>query len=56
MLNEWTFFKDVDFNDSTILQYHIDTRDFHCLSNDETPTELPDINTLKKYMIDSFIQ
>jgi flavorubredoxin len=26
----WIPFKELDFNNNKILQYHIDTRDFHC--------------------------
>lgn len=47
--DEWIFFKDVDFSDKKILQYHVDTRDFHCLTRTEKSDKVPDINILSKY-------
>lgn len=45
----WIFYTDVDFYDKSILQYHVDTRDFHVLINGEKPDQLPDLQTLTKY-------
>jgi hypothetical protein len=38
-MDNWKFYTDVDFNDETIMQYHIDTRDFHCITNKEKSDE-----------------
>lgn len=46
---DWIFFKEVNFADNQILQYHIDTRDFHCLANTEKSDKLPQVNKLAKY-------
>lgn len=32
-VNDWKPFQIVNFSDEKILQYHIDTRDFHCTTN-----------------------
>lgn len=32
-VENWKPFQEVDFEDQTILQYHIDTRDFYCKTN-----------------------
>ena len=40
--NSWIPFQEVDFNDKSILQYYIDTRDFHCKTNKEELTTLGD--------------
>lgn len=47
--DKWIPFKQVDFTDKTILQYHIDTRDFHCLRQTDKPENLPDLDKLDKY-------
>lgn len=31
----WIFFRDVNFADTNIMQYHVDTRDFHVSRNTE---------------------
>jgi hypothetical protein len=33
----WIPFKEVDFSDTNINAYHVDTRDFGCTSNDHKP-------------------
>ena len=48
-MNDWVFYKEVDFADKKILQYHIDTRDFYCLTNTEKAEKFPDISKLLKY-------
>lgn len=40
--NSWIPFQEVDFDDQSIIQYHIDTRDFHCSTNKEELTVLGD--------------
>jgi hypothetical protein len=37
-MEDWKFYKDIDFNDESITQYNVDTRDFHvgCGYNDRT--------------------
>ena len=47
-MDNWIFFKEVDFADETILQYHIDTRDFHCAVSKEKNEKI-DISKLQKY-------
>ena len=39
-MEDWKFYKEIDFSDENIKQYHIDTRDFHVICN----TEKKDIN------------
>lgn len=41
-IDSWIPFQEVDFEDKNILQYHIDTRDFHCKTNMEDLTKLGD--------------
>ena len=48
MQDKWIFYKEVDFTDQSILQYHIDTRDFCCNTNTEKSNEIRDIDTLLK--------
>jgi hypothetical protein len=58
-LNAWIPYKEINFADETIHQYHVDTRDFGCLTKtdfypdnvDEKQGErpFPDIHTLLKY-------
>lgn len=48
MTDKWKFFKEVDFSDPKIFQYHIDTRDFHCFTFDECHY-IPDFSILTKY-------
>ena len=45
----WKPFAEVDFSDEKILQYHIDTRDFHCNCFEEKADKAPCLSTLKKY-------
>lgn len=33
----WIPFKEIDFSDTSIAAYHVDTRDFNCTSNDHKP-------------------
>jgi hypothetical protein len=35
MNDKWIKYQEVDFDDPSILQYHIDTRDFHCHTSKE---------------------
>lgn len=58
-MKAWIPFKQVDFTDQTIRQYHVDTRDFCVLCNEEEYPEktkndrdykpLPDLHVLLKY-------
>lgn len=34
MRSDWVLLKDVDFSDTSIVAYHVDTRDFCCAYND----------------------
>lgn len=44
----WKFFKEVDFSDPSIKQYHIDTRDFHCSTNTEETIINIDLHKTRK--------
>src|SRR6185503_8425829 len=45
----WTPFQEIDFNDNSILQYHIDTRDFHCYTSSENNDKDIHFEKLEKY-------
>lgn len=47
--DEWLFYTEIDFSDKKILQYHIDTRDFHCYTNTEKAEKDLNLKTLAKY-------
>lgn len=47
--DSWIFFKNVDFDNKSILQYHIDTRDFHCSVDKEESTSFSMFNLLEKH-------
>lgn len=40
--NPWIPFQEVDFYDESIIQFHVDTRDFHCKTNKVDLTNLGD--------------
>lgn len=46
--DEWIFFGEVDFADETILQYHVDTRDFHVLTSTEEGVKI-DMDKILEY-------
>jgi hypothetical protein len=50
MEDNWKFFKEIDFSDESVLQYNVDTRDFHvsCMRNEDT-VKLIDTHKLEKY-------
>ncbi len=48
MPDEWQPYEGVDFTDATILQYHIDTRDFHCVISREPVEKQIDFAKLNK--------
>ena len=47
--NNWKKLSEVDFTDKSILQYHVDTRDFHCLCKTTVSEKIPNIAKLSKY-------
>ena len=47
-MKDWIKINDVDFFDETILQYHIDTRDFCCLCNKEKRDDELDLHKIDK--------
>ncbi len=48
-MSDWNKFQDIDFSDEKIYSYHIDTRDFHCISHEKQPDNKIDFDTLSKY-------
>lgn len=48
-MDKWVFFKTVDFNDKSVMQYHVDTRDFCVLVLNDVSEKLPDLDKLSKY-------
>lgn len=48
MADKWEFYQEVNFEDESINQYHVDTRDFHCSFDSKVNTEI-DFYILKKY-------
>ena len=54
MSDNWTHFKEIDFADEKIQQYHIDTRDFHCITHFEKSEKSPILHSLMKYKDDFF--
>ena len=54
--DDWDFFKNIDFSDQSILQYHIDTRDFHCVIFKEQPEKPLDfVKILRPFQLPKFI-
>lgn len=49
MNDNWIPFEQVNFADATIMQYHIDTRDFHCVTYHTQSEEVFDHATIGKY-------
>jgi hypothetical protein len=49
MADDWIFFKEIDFADTSIMQYHIDTRDFHVNTMTEKTTKEINIDKLLEY-------
>ena len=47
--DSWILFKNIDFENESILQYHIDTRDFNCSISKEESTVFSVFNSLEKY-------
>ena len=46
----WIFFREINFADPTIMQFHVDTRDFHVATNTEACKEEKHNNkTMAKY-------
>jgi hypothetical protein len=44
----WKPYQEIDFNDENIKQYHIDTRDFHCLAKEEVSDMVLDLHKTRK--------
>ena len=49
MENEWNFYSEIDFSNEAIQQYHIDTRDFHCITNENKPEKELQFQKIEKY-------
>ena len=49
MTDNWIFFREVDFADERILQYHVDTRDFHIFTSTEENDEKIDMSKILEY-------
>lgn len=47
--DNWIHYSDIDFNDTNIKQYHIDTRDFYCSINKNQTTNDLNLDKIKKY-------
>jgi len=45
----WLHYKEVDFSNEEIQQFHVDTRDFHVSTIMEPSEDVPSLNKLKKY-------
>ena len=45
-MDNWIHIKEVNFSDTNILQYHIDTRDFHVAVMNTVSNKLPDLSKL----------
>jgi hypothetical protein len=48
MEDKWEFYQEVNFEDESINQYHLDTRDFHCSTNSKINKDV-NFDKLKKY-------
>lgn len=48
MSNDWKFFKEVNFDDTEINQFHVDTRDF-CVSMYSEKDTAKNLSDIKKY-------
>ncbi len=49
MEDDWKFYEEIDFSDEKIKIYHIDTRDFHCITSTGEPEKKMDFAKIKKY-------
>lgn len=48
MSDEWIFFKEIDFTDTKVKAFHIDTRDFHCITSEEGTKDIS-FSKIEKY-------
>jgi hypothetical protein len=46
-MGDWKFYTEIDFSDEKINQYHIDTRDFNCSTNNNKPPKERNIDFSK---------
>lgn len=49
MQDNWKFFKDVDFADTSAMQFHVDTRDFRVMVAHRVSENAPTLTKLLKY-------
>lgn len=49
MQDDWKFYEEIDFSDESIKSYHIDTRDFHCITHTKESDKKMDFAKIKKY-------
>jgi len=49
MQDNWRFFKDVDFADTSAMQFHVDTRDFRVMVAHRVSENAPILTKLLKY-------
>lgn len=49
MEDNWIHFSKVDFSDQSILQYHVDTRDFHVSCIHTECSKMPDLKKIEKH-------
>lgn len=48
MEDNWKHYTTIDFTDASILQYHIDTRDFHCSCNTNPAEKIKELEQVAK--------
>ena len=53
-MDNWIKHTDVNYDDNSLKQIHVDTRDFHCLIMNEDHEEKVDLEDLKRFDNDYF--
>lgn len=48
-MNDWKPFTAINFADESLLQFHVDTRDFCCVAKKEAWENPPDLSKIAKY-------
>lgn len=51
-MNDWLHFTKINFADERLLQFHVDTRDFSCLADDEPWSDPADLTKIALHKAD----
>lgn len=53
-MDNWKFFKEIDFTDKSVTIFHLDTRDFYCATQTEKDISGLNIEKISKYPLRFF--